>query len=118
MITKKKPSFFRQEKKCVWQILVPTVRNDGRPIKTRFHHVWDEKVRSITGGLTIQPPAKGQWVNPHDGALFVERMIPVQIVCTRRQIEQIADMTASYYEQKAIMFSKVTDEVYIKNYTN
>lgn len=99
----------------LYEILVPTVRNDGRPFRTRFHRVWDAKVRAITGGLTILAPAKGQWVSPQ-GQLFSERMIPVRIACTAEQIEKIADMTAAYYDQLAILFYKISDEVRIKHY--
>ncbi len=101
--------------KQLWEILVPTVRNDGRAIRTRFHRVWDEKVREIAGGLTILTPAKGQWVNTK-GNLFHERMIPVRIACTKEQILAIMDMTAAYYEQEAIFAAKVSDEVIIKEY--
>lgn len=99
----------------LWEILVPTVRNDGRPIKLRFHHIWDEKVRAITGGLTILGPIKGQWISPN-GKLFSERMIPVRIACDKDQIDVIADLTASYYEQEAIMYYKVSEEVVIRHY--
>lgn len=61
----------------LYEILVPTMmERDGKisPIKTRYHRVWDDKVRAISNGLTILPPAKGQWVAP-DGELFKERMI-------------------------------------------
>jgi hypothetical protein len=99
----------------LYELLVPTVRNDGRPFRTRYHRVWDAKVRAITGGLTILPPAKGQWVSPQ-GELFAERMIPVRIACTAEQIDKIADMTAKYYDQHAVLFYKVSDEVRIKHY--
>lgn len=99
----------------LYEILVPTVRPNGRPIRTRCHRVWDANVRKITGGLTIMTPAKGQWVAP-DGELFTERMIPVRIMCTADQIEKIADMTAKYYDQKAVMFYRITEEVRIKHY--
>ena len=101
--------------KQLWEILVPTVRNDGRPIRTRFHRVWDAKVRAISGGMTILTPARGQWVSP-SGELFAERMIPVRIMATTEEIEAIADETARYYEQLAVMFYKVSDEVRIKHY--
>lgn len=97
----------------LWEILVPTVRLDGRPIHTRFHRVWDEKVRAITGGLTILSPAKGQWVNP-EGDLFAERMIPVRIAATRPQMDAIIDMTLAYYEQAAIMAYRLSEEVIIR----
>jgi hypothetical protein len=99
----------------MYEILVPTVRNDGRPFRTRYHRVWDARVRAISGGLTILTPAKGQWVSP-DGKLFSERMIPVRVVCTSDQIDKIADMTAEYYDQLAILFYKISDDVTLKFY--
>lgn len=99
----------------LYEILVPTVKNSGKPIRTRQHRVWDEKVRKITGGLTVMMPAKGQWVSP-DGVLFAERMIPVRIMCTAEQIGKIADLTAAFYEQEAVMFYKISDDVQIIHY--
>lgn len=97
----------------LWEILVPTIRNDGRPFRVRYHRVWDAKVRAMSGGLTIMPVAKGQWVSP-DGALFMERMIPVRIIATREQIEKIVDMTIKYYDQLAVLAYKISDEVILK----
>lgn len=99
-------------KKCLWEMLIPTISNEKKPIRTRFHRVWDAQVRKITGGLTIHNPAKGIWVCP-EGKLFAERMIPVRIMCTWAEIQQIAGLTRRYYNQKAIMFYKVSDEVFI-----
>jgi len=98
-----------------WEILVPTMSNDLKPFRLRYHRVWDEKVRVITGGLSIVAPIKGQWVS-NAGELFRERMIPVRIACTEEQIEQIADITAVYYNQKAIMYYQISNKVIIKNY--
>lgn len=98
----------------MWEILVPCVRNDGRPFRTRYHRVWDAKVREISGGLTIMPVAKGQWISQH-GDLFQERMIPVRVICTRDQISQIIDMSMKYYEQLAILAYRVSDEVILRH---
>jgi hypothetical protein len=95
----------------MWEILVPTVMN-GEPIRTRYHRVWDSRVRSIAGGLTVLKPAKGQWVN--EGNLHIERMIPVRIACTHDQILQIIDITLKYYNQLAVMAYRVSDYVIIK----
>lgn len=99
----------------LWEILVPTIRNNGRPIRTRCHRVWDRKVREISGGLTILPPARGQWVCPK-GELFTERMIPVRVAATAEEIEAIADFTAKFYDQLAVMYYRVSDFVRIKHY--
>ena len=97
----------------LWEILVPTITNAGKPVRTRHHKVWDTRVRRITGGLTIQPVAKGQWVSP-EGKLFVERMIPVRIVATRAQIEKVIDITLQHYDQIAVLCYKISDEVILK----
>lgn len=104
--------------KCLFEILVPTVKSFDPPkyYTTRYHKVWDAKVREISGGLTILKPVKGEWVAP-TGETFSERMIPVRVCCTEKEIDKIADLTASYYNQKAVMYYKVSDYVVIKNYS-
>lgn len=96
----------------LWEILVPTVRNDGRPFRLRYHRVWDERIKAIAGGLTVVTPVRGTWVSPNSET-FKERMIPVRIMCSRDEIMEIATMSKTYYEQEAIMVYKVSDEVFI-----
>jgi hypothetical protein len=62
-----------------------------------------------------KPPTSGDETAP-EGELFAERMIPVRICCTEVEIEKIADLTAAYYMQQAIMFYRVSDKVQIKHY--
>jgi hypothetical protein len=102
--------------KCMWEILVPTeLRTEpGKYYTTRYHRVWDTKVRVITGGLTIMAPAKGQWVHPTTKDLFVERMIPVRIIATRDEIEKVIDLTLKHYDQLAVLCYKISDEVILK----
>ena len=59
----------------LWEILVPTVRNDGRPFRLRYHRVWDARVKAIAGGLTVVTPVRGTWASP-TSEVFKERMIP------------------------------------------
>jgi hypothetical protein len=93
-----------------WEILVPTQFNDGTPIRLRYHRVWDERVRTLTGGLTVLSPARGTWMSPC-GRLFRERMIPVRVIATREQMDSIAAMTMDYYRQEAVLFYRVSDHV-------
>ncbi len=101
-------------KKEMWEILVPTKSNEGKPYRTRYHKVWDVKVRFITNGLTILTPAKGQWLS-NEGDLYCERMIPVRIICTREEIEKIIDITMEYYNQLAVLAYKISDECILKH---
>lgn len=91
-----------ETRQSLWEILVPTVRNDGRPFRLRYHRVWDERVKAVSGGLTVVQPVRGTWISPTDEE-FKERMIPVRIMCTRSEIMEIARMSKIYYEQEAIM---------------
>lgn len=99
----------------LYEILVPCQTNKGKPIRTRQHREWDQRVRRITGGLTVMAPAKGHWVSPY-GKVFSERMIPVRITADVSSMREIADMTAKFYQQEAIMYYKVSDEVTILYY--
>lgn len=96
----------------LWEILVPTIRND-KPVRTRYHKVWDEKVKKISGGLTILKPAQGRWVSP-TGDHVNERMIPVRIACTEEEIEEIMAITIDHYDQEEVMAYRVSDIVKFK----
>jgi len=98
--------------RSLYEILVPTVRNDGRPFRLRYHRVWDSRVREISGGLTIMTPAKGQWL--HKDELFTERMIPVRVIATRKEMDKIIDLTMNYYDQLAVLAYRISDEVILK----
>jgi hypothetical protein len=105
-------TFIEDPEVQLWEVLVPCQFNDGRPVRTRYHRIWDAKVRAISGGLTILKPAIGHWVSP-EGSLFKERMIPVRIACTRAQALEIAEMTACHYDQEATFAHLVSTEVLV-----
>lgn len=98
----------------LYEILVPCQTNEGKPIRTKQHQEWDNRVRRISGGLTVMPPSKGQWV--YEGKLFAERMIPVRIMCTDAQMKEIVAMTANFYGQLAIMYYVVSNNVIIQHF--
>lgn len=103
-----------QNTKNLWEILVPTVRNNGKPYRTKFHRIWDQKVKDIAGGLSILQPLRGYWLSP-DNKLWIERMIPVRIMCSEDEIEKIVNMSLEYYEQEAIMYYLISRNVIIKH---
>lgn len=107
-------NILKEKEMELWEILVPTVSNEGKPYRLRYHRVWDKKVYEITGGLTILSPAKGRWISP-TGTLFAERMIPVRIACDREKITEILKVTMKHYDQEAVMAYKVSEEVIIMN---
>lgn len=102
--------------KKLWEILVPRNDSQGAEIPLEYHKQWDAEVLKISGGLTIQSTVSGQWVFLRN-QLLVEPMIPVRIMCTEEEIIKISDFTAKHYEQKAIMLYKISDCVYIREYT-
>ena len=103
-----------EDKIGLWEIFVPTQSNEGKPFRTRYHRVWDAKVREIANGLTIFKPAKGQWVSPV-GDLYIERMIPVRILCKRSDMDKIVDMTMTYYDQLAVFAYEISNNYILKH---
>ena len=95
----------------MWEVLVPTQYNSGRPVRTRHHKMWDQQVYKLSGGLTIFKPTSGKWM--HDGVLYEDRCIPVRIACTRTQLSKILKFTKFHYKQLAVMAYKISDEVII-----
>ena len=100
----------------LWEVLVPAWIKPGIEYALHYHHKWDDQVRKIAGGLTVFPLAKGQWLCPK-GTLHDEPMIPVRIACTKEQIEQISDLVNVHYNQKSVMYYRVSDLVVIKQYS-
>ncbi|HII15094.1 MAG TPA: hypothetical protein HA362_02170 [Nanoarchaeota archaeon] len=97
-------------KKSLWEILVPKYSNQGRQYPLKHHHLWDEKVREIAGGITILKSAKGQWVNTK-GKLFAEKMIPVRVYCSKKEIGKIIRLTLEHYNQEAAMAYELSSNV-------
>lgn len=96
--------------KSLWEILVPSYSNEGIEHELDHHKRWDEKVRAISGGLTIFRTARGQWVN-QEGRLFFDRMIPVRVYCKESDIDKIIDLTLDHYQQEAVLAYQVSTNV-------
>jgi len=96
--------------KSLWEILVPAHSNEGLEFSLEHHRAWDDKVRNISGGLTILRTAKGQWIDP-PGGLFYDKMIPVRVYCDEAEIDEIIKFTLSHYDQKAVMAYQVSSYV-------
>lgn len=103
--------------KFLYEILVPTVRSDGRPIRLRFHRVWDKEVCKVSGGLTVLTSgSKGAWISP-DKTLFEERMLPVRFMATYEEACKIVDFTLKYYQQECVMCYRISDQVILRHAT-
>lgn len=94
----------------MWEILVPTVGNDGTPFSIRHHREWDALVKKVSGGMTLVQPVRGTWIDPADGAEYRERMIPVRLLATKEQIVDVCKETARHYDQLAVLASLIATE--------
>lgn len=102
------------ESQSLYEILVPTQylhKGQIRYISTRRHKAWHKKVIKIAGGLTILSKSLGKWQNKN--AVWKEAVIPCRIACTAAQIEEIVQFTLKHYDQLAVMYYKITDDVKI-----
>lgn len=98
--------------KSLWEILIPANKNDGTEFTMKHHKEWDEKARSMSGGLTILKTGKGEWTNP-EGKTFRDRMIPVRVYCTEKQINELIQYTIRHYDQEAVMAYEISKNVKI-----
>jgi len=98
----------------MYEVYVPATDPEGRLIEMAYHHIWDAKVRKLTQGLTVFQPAKGQWEN--EGVLYRDIMLPVRIACTPEQLEEIVNMTAAHYRQRAVIRNLVSTDVVISHF--
>lgn len=98
--------------KILYEILVPTIYGDTlKPIRTRHHKKWDERVQAITGGMTILASARGKWV--FQGVEYPEKVIPVRIMCNEAQMKRIVQITIEHYRQKAVMYYVLSNQVFV-----
>jgi hypothetical protein len=104
----------RHQDRTLWQILVPAQDIHGNPIAVGHHKEWDERCREITGdGMTIMSTAKGDWVNGSLSEVMREPMIPVMLLATATQMDEIAKFTAFHYDQKAVFFYTLSYDAYL-----
>ena len=99
--------------KEMWEILVPASKGKDK-FSYNFHKEWDEKVTKISGGLTVMKAAKGEWISP-SGKLHKDRMIPIRISCTRKDINKIIDITLEHYDQEAVLAYRIATEVILRH---
>ncbi len=97
----------------LFRILVPCKFEDTqKPVSIRHHRQWDKYVLSISNGLTImKPTTKGVWRGA-DGQLYYDRVIPVEIYCTEKEIRKIAEFTKNHYRQIAVMYCRMSNDVH------
>ena len=100
-------------RKSMWEILVPASNNKDMKFSYEHHKEWDEYVKEVAGGITINRTAKGEWVSP-DGTLFKDRVIPVRIMCTEAEIEKIIAFTIGWYKQEAVLAYEVSNHVKLR----
>ena len=96
--------------KCLYEILVPQTFNNGEFIPVEVHNMWDSIVNEISKGMTISRSAKGVWVS--SSGTIEERMVPVKIFCTPKEMKEIAIKTKKFYSQEKVLYYKVSNEVY------
>jgi hypothetical protein len=98
----------------LWEILVPASNGKKKEFSYKHHKEWDAFVKNLTNGVTVMKTAKGQWISPH-GQLYLDRMIPCRIICTKEQIIKIIDFTIQHYDQEAVLAFKISDDVIMRH---
>ncbi len=107
-----KPEHLNRMTKYMWEILVPASSPELK-FTMAHHKEWDEYVKAVAGGITINKTAKGEWISP-DGTLFKDTIIPVRIMCTEAEIEKIIEFTIRHYTQEAVLAYEISNHVKLR----
>lgn len=54
-------------------------------------------------------------MDSHKERLYTERVIPVRVICSQKQIEKIIDFTILHYRQLAVLAYRISDKVILKH---
>lgn len=86
--------------------MIPKKYNNGKRIPKSAVEKWEKKVVDIGEGFTAHAIAKGAWYDPDAARVKTEDMRPVDILCQREQIKEIAALTSKVFKQKAVFYYK------------
>lgn len=82
-----------------------------KPVRIKHHREFDRQVLKIAGGMTIfVPTIKGLWTDKDK--IYTDRTVPVDIYCTKKQIDKIAQFAKRHYRQLTVMYFEITDKVF------
>ena len=100
--------------RSLWEILIPAHDNKGKDFSIEHHQEWDKVAKKLSGGLTILKTGKGIWISP-EGRTFHDKMTPIRVYCTEKQIDELIKFTIKHYKQKAVMAYEISNKVKIVN---
>jgi hypothetical protein len=99
--------------RSLWNILIPCADNSGRKFPLFVRRMWNEQVRRMTDGMSIMQAITGEWRNPENGRIVREKMIPVSLLMTQREIAELAQFTRTLFKQNCVMYYRVSSEVFM-----
>jgi hypothetical protein len=67
--------------------LIPTMRNDGTPVKPSVLHRLVESLGRPFRGMTKEGPVTGHWID-EDGAEFTDVCLKIAIECDRSRLPE------------------------------
>jgi hypothetical protein len=97
------------EDRPLWLIQLPVANNKGIVFSEKHHNVVRKMVLKISGGLTDNLAANGEWKKKNK--LYSDRNIPIEFLATYGEADKIAAFAREHYDQKEIWYFVVSDHV-------
>mgnify|MGYP003395241913 CR=1 FL=1 len=98
--------------KNLYEILIPVADNDGKTFSNAHVTKFWDLIIATANGLTVMPNVKGFWVD--GGRTFTDENTPLRVVATKDEIRFIAHQAKSHFNQLAILYYKISDDVVFK----
>ena len=97
--------------KNLYEILIPVADNDGHTFSNSYRKIFVDILIKETGGLSVLPTVKGFWIDK--GITYADENTPLRVICTGEDIERFAYIAKEHFNQLAILYYKISDDVVI-----
>ncbi len=99
----------RLEPRLLWAVLVPVQDKHGVMFPQRHHDWFFKKVRRISGGITRNPMAQGEW--KHKRRLYSEPVVSLMFLATDEEADKVAATGRKHYRQIEVIYYVVSNHV-------
>jgi hypothetical protein len=95
--------------RLLWGMRIPIADKRGRVFSQPHHKAFMDPVLKKSGGSTENSWASGKWI--HEGRLYMDRIMPFELMATIEEADAIASLAAKHYQQKMIDYYMISDHV-------
>lgn len=95
--------------KNLYEILIPIADNAGFVFSDSHRKLFFDMLIGETSGLSILPNLQGFW--EEKGKIYEDINTPLRVICTGEDIKRFANTAKEHFDQLAILYYQISDNV-------